>query len=46
VRILSTPDIQGTAVFIADELNNIPFYIHHLIAKLKLRGGSGGYTSN
>ena len=36
-----TPDIQGTAVAIADELNNIPFYIHHLIVKLKLRGGSG-----
>jgi hypothetical protein len=36
-----TPDIQGTAVAIADELNNIPFYIHHLIIKLKLRGGSG-----
>ena len=36
-----TPDIQGTAVAIADELNNIPFYIHHLIFKLKLRGGSG-----
>ncbi|NJK66905.1 MAG: ATP-binding protein [Microcoleus sp. SU_5_3] len=35
-----TPDIQGSAVFIADELSNIPFYIHHLIAKLKLRGGS------
>ncbi|MEG4836672.1 hypothetical protein [Microcoleus sp. B9-D4] len=38
---IATPDIQGTAVFIADELSNIPFYIHHLIAKLKLRGGSG-----
>ncbi|MCC3430269.1 MAG: hypothetical protein JGK08_09435, partial [Microcoleus sp. PH2017_04_SCI_O_A] len=36
-----TPDIQGTAVAIADELSNIPFYIHHLIVKLKLRGGSG-----
>ena len=36
-----TPDIQGTAVAIADELNNIPFYIHQLIVKLKLRGGSG-----
>lgn len=38
---IQTPDIQGTAVFIADELSNIPFYIHHLIVKLKLRGGSG-----
>jgi len=38
---IATPDIQGTAVFIADELSNIPFYIHHLIVKLKLRGGSG-----
>jgi hypothetical protein len=38
---IQTPDIQGTAVFIADELSNIPFYIHHLIAKLKLRGGLG-----
>ncbi len=37
---ISTPDIQGTAVFIADELNYIPFYIHHLITKAKLRGGS------
>lgn len=37
---ISTPDIQGTAVFIAEELNYIPFYIHHLIAKVKLRGGS------
>ena len=36
-----TPDIQGTAVAIADELSNIPFYIHHLIVKLKLRGGTG-----
>ncbi|XZN96223.1 MAG: hypothetical protein ACM65K_25820 [Microcoleus sp.] len=38
---IKTPDIQGTAVFIVDELSNIPFYIHHLIVKLKLRGGSG-----
>jgi hypothetical protein len=38
---IKTPDIQGTAVFIADELSNIPFYIHHLIVKLKLRGGLG-----
>jgi hypothetical protein len=38
---IQTPDIQGTAVFIADELSNIPFYIHHLIVKLKLRGVSG-----
>ena len=38
---IATPDIQGSAVFIADELSNIPFYIHHLIAKLKLRDGSG-----
>lgn len=38
---IQTPDIQGTAVFIADELSNIPFYIHHLIVKLKLRGGLG-----
>lgn len=38
---IHTPDIQGTAVFIADELSNIPFYIHHLIVKLKLRGISG-----
>jgi hypothetical protein len=37
---ISTPDIQGSAVFIADELSNIPFYIHHLIVKLKLRGGA------
>ncbi|MCU0543352.1 MAG: hypothetical protein MUE44_14460 [Oscillatoriaceae cyanobacterium Prado104] len=36
---IKTPDIQGTAVFIADELSNIPFYIHHLIVKLRLRGG-------
>lgn len=36
-----TRDIERTAVAIADELNNIPFYIHHLIVKLKLRGGSG-----
>lgn len=38
---IPTPDIQGSAVFIADELSNIPFYIHHLIVKLKLRGSSG-----
>jgi hypothetical protein len=38
---IQTPDIQGSAVFIADELSNIPFYIHHLIVKLKLRGVSG-----
>ncbi|NJL68508.1 MAG: ATP-binding protein [Microcoleus sp. SM1_3_4] len=38
---IQTPDIQGTAVFIADELSNIPFYIHHVIAKLRLRGGVG-----
>ncbi|MEG3861704.1 hypothetical protein [Microcoleus sp. herbarium12] len=38
---IQTPDIQGTAVFIADKLSNIPFYIHHLIVKLKLRGGLG-----
>ncbi|MEG5058490.1 hypothetical protein QUB60_11095 [Microcoleus sp. A2-C5] len=37
---IATPDIQGSAVLIADELSNIPFYIHHLIVKLKLRGGT------
>ena len=36
---ISTPDIQGTAVFIADEVNYIPFYIHHIIAKVKQLGG-------
>ncbi|MEG4209685.1 hypothetical protein [Microcoleus sp. S13_B4] len=37
---IATPDIQGTAVFIADEVNYIPFYIHQLIAKVKMLGDS------
>ncbi|MEG4233559.1 hypothetical protein QUA40_15790 [Microcoleus sp. Pol11C3] len=37
---IATPDIQGTAVFISDEVNYIPFYIHQLIAKVKMLGSS------
>ncbi|WP_445637816.1 AAA family ATPase [Nostoc sp. DSM 114161] len=34
-----TNDLRGTATAIAQAMDGIPFYIHHLIAKLKMRGG-------
>lgn len=36
---ISTTDSWVTASAIAQEANGIPFYIHHLIIKLKMRGG-------
>jgi hypothetical protein len=36
---ISTSDLQGTATAIAQAVNCIPFYIHHLTIKLKSRGG-------
>jgi len=35
---ISTSDLQGTATAIAQAVNCIPFYIHHLTIKLKSRG--------
>lgn len=37
-NILRT-DVRGTAAAIAQAVDGIPFYIHHLIIKLKTRGG-------
>lgn len=36
---ISTSDLAGTATAIAQAVNGIPFYIHHLIIKLKSRDG-------
>ncbi|GAB1544107.1 hypothetical protein NUACC21_67830 [Scytonema sp. NUACC21] len=37
---IPTNDLQGTAATIAYAVNGIPFYIHHLIIKLKMQGGT------
>ncbi|MCL1469138.1 hypothetical protein [Argonema antarcticum] len=36
---ISTPDLQITSAEIAQAVDNIPFYIHHIVSQLKSRGG-------
>ncbi|MFB2920102.1 MULTISPECIES: hypothetical protein [Aerosakkonema] len=36
---ISTPDLQITSADIAQAVDNIPFYIHHVVEQLKSRGG-------
>jgi hypothetical protein len=37
---LDCPDIAAAATTIADESDSFPFYIHHIVKALKIKGGS------
>ncbi|HAX79874.1 MAG TPA: AAA family ATPase [Cyanobacteria bacterium UBA11372] len=41
---ISTPDLDVTAAAIVDNVNGIPFYIHHIIRQLKQSGKSSSTT--
>lgn len=40
-----TPDIEAIAAAIVESVNGIPFYIHHVIRQLKLRGSAINTTT-